>query len=103
MSLVERVSSNPSSGRSGRGLTRVAQATELAVVQKNAVADIECATLDGIQQVTGRAMQGVALVTQLEQHLAAVVPEAECRLRAIGDIHAIASAEIVARAPRRLG
>lgn len=89
--------------RTGRELSRLTQSAELAVSQQQAVADVECATLDGIQHITTRAMQGVALVSQLEQHLAAVSPEAEARLRAIADIHAFASAEVVSRAPRRLG
>lgn len=104
MTSIERaVSPMAAFGRTGRELNRLGQSTELAISQRGAVADIECAALDGLQQVAGRAMQGVALVSQLEQHLSAVVPEAEGRLRAISDIHAISSAEIVARAPRRLG
>lgn len=102
MSSIERVGS-PSFTRTGRELSRLSQSTELAVADRMAVAQVECAALDAIQQVAGRAMQGVALVSQLEQHLSAIVPEAEHRLRAIGDIHALASAEVVSRAPRRMG
>lgn len=102
MTSIERVSSS-SFTRVGRELSRLTSSTDLAVAQTQFIADREIATLDAVQQITGRAMQGVALVSQLEQHLSMVAPEAEARLRAIGDIHAISSAEIVARAPRRLG
>lgn len=102
MTSIERVAASPFS-RTSRELTRLGQSVEVAVANRIAVAEIECAALDAIQQVAGRAMQGVALVSQLEQHLSTVVPEAEGRLRAIGDIHALASAEVVSRTPRRLG
>lgn len=102
MSNIERATGSPFT-RTGRELSRLSMSTELAVTQRHAAADVECATLDALQQVAGRALQGVALVSQLEQHLSAVVPEADGRLRAIGDIHALASAEVVSRAPRRLG
>ena len=42
------------------------------------------------------------MVTQLEQQLATAVPLAASRLQAIGDMHALASADVVAVAPRRL-
>lgn len=103
MSTIERAAHSSLRTRSGRDLSRLSQSTELVVAEKNAVADIECTTLDAIQQITGRAMQGVALVAQLEQQLSAIAPEAEGRLRAIADIHAVASAEVVSRVPRRLG
>lgn len=102
MSAIERAASSPFS-RSSRELTRLGQSVEVAVAHRFAAAEIECTALDAIQQVASRAMQGVALGTQLEQQLATVVPEAEARLRAIGDIHAVASAEIVLRASRRMG
>ena len=43
-----------------------------------------------------------AAISQLEQQLGRVVPIATSRLQAIGDMHALASAEVVAHAPRRL-
>lgn len=94
----------PPSGlsRHSRGLSRLAQSTDLAVARSTAIAEIESAKLDALQQIAGRAMQGVALVNQLEQQLAQVVPIAASRLQAIGDMHALATAEVVAQAPRRL-
>lgn len=91
----------PFSGQ-GRVLARIGQHAEVAVARTNAIAEIESAKLDALQQIAGRAMQGVALVSQLEQQLAQVVPLATSRLQAIGDMHALATAEVVAQAPRRL-
>ncbi|WP_375431013.1 hypothetical protein [uncultured Friedmanniella sp.] len=86
----------------GRAVARIGQQAQVAVARTNAVAEIESAKLDALQQIAGRAMQGVALVSQLEQQLAQVVPLATSRLQAIGDMHALATAEVVAQAPRRL-
>ena len=102
MSALERYSPS-SSTRVGRDMVRLSQSAELAVAEKTAVSDVECAVLDGVQTIAARAMQGVAMVAQLEQQLSALAPEAEGRLRAIADLHALASAEVVSRAPRRLG
>jgi hypothetical protein len=48
-------------------------------------------------------MQGVAMVSQLEQQLSDMVPLAHSRLQAIGDMHAMASADVLAKAARRHG
>jgi hypothetical protein len=88
--------------RQGRELSRSGQATEIAVASSMATADVEASKLDGLQQIAARAMQGVALVSQLEQQLSQVVPIAASRLQGIGDMHALATAEVVAQAPRRL-
>ena len=88
--------------RQGRQLARITDSTVVEVARATAVADVDSAKLDALQQVAGRAMQGVALVSQLEQQLAQVVPIATSRLQAIGDIHALATAEIVSSTPRRL-
>ena len=50
------------------------------MARSTAVAEIETAKHDALQQIAGRAMQGVALVSQLEQQLAQVVPIAASRL-----------------------
>ena len=55
--------------RQGRELSRIGQATEIAVASSMAAADVEASKLDGLQQIAARAMQGVALVSQLEQQL----------------------------------
>jgi hypothetical protein len=86
-----------------RALSRLSQSTDLAIATVNAQADIEAAQLDGLQMLAGRAMQGVAMVSQLEQQLSDMVPLAHSRLQAIGDMHAMASADVLAKAARRHG
>lgn len=103
MSVLQRYGPTELFTRQGRQLARVREATALEVAHTTALADIETAKLEGLQQIAGRAMHGVALVSQLEQQLAQVVPLATSRLQAIGDIHALATAEVVSNAPRRLG
>ena len=88
--------------RTGRELNRISDAVDVEVATTIAKTECELAQLDGLQTITGRAMQGVALTTQLEQQLATAVPLAASRLQAIGDMHALASADVVAGAPRRL-
>lgn len=102
MSNLQPYRSSSSLARTGRELARIAGQTDLAVAGINAATDIEATKLDSLQLLAGRAMQGVALVSQLEQQLSTAVPIAHSRLQAIGDMHALASADVVASAPRRL-
>jgi hypothetical protein len=88
--------------RVSRDLNRISDAVDVEVATTIAKTEIELTNLDGLQAITGRAMQGVAITTQLEQQLATAVPLAASRLQAIGDMHALASADVVAGAPRRL-
>jgi hypothetical protein len=80
----------------------LANQTEVAVAHVAAAVAVETAALDGLDIIAQRAMQGVALVTQVEQQLAQAVPLATSRLQALGDMHALASAGIVSDARRRL-
>ncbi len=84
-----------------KAMARLGQSTDLTIATVNAQTDIEAAQLDGLQMLAGRAMQGVAMVSQLEQQLSDMVPLAHSRLQAIGDMHAMASADVLARAARR--
>lgn len=102
MSTVQPYGITQASGRQSRQLSRIADFTVVEVARASALADLESARLDALQQVAGRAMHGVAMVSQLEQQLAQVVPIATSRLQAIGDFHALATAEIVSNTPRRL-
>jgi hypothetical protein len=88
--------------RVSRELNRISDAVDIQVATTIAKTEVELGHLDGLQAITGRAMQGVAMVTQLEQQLSAAVPLAASRLQAIGDMHALASADVVASAGRRL-
>lgn len=102
MSNLQPYRAGSLTSRAGRELGRLSERTDLALAQTSAATEIEAAKLDALQLITGRAMQGVALVSQLEQQLSTAVPIAHSRLQAIGDMHALASADVVATAPRRL-
>lgn len=91
-----------SSGRTGRDLSRLSDATELSISQTDARAEIEQSKIHALQRIANQAMQGVALVSQTEQQLSQLVPLAASRLQAIGDMHALATADILAQVPRRL-
>jgi len=88
--------------RASRELNRISDTVDVEVAATVAKTEVECSNLDGLQAISTRAMQGVAMVTQLEQQLSTAVPLAASRLQAIGDMHALASADVVASAPRRL-
>jgi hypothetical protein len=102
MSSLEPIVQSGRFARPSRELSRLSQSMDLALARTSAATELELGRLDGLQQVAGRALQGVALVSQLEQQLAQLVPIAASRLQAIGDMHALASAEVVAQATRRL-
>jgi hypothetical protein len=102
MSEIERYRQRGSMNRVHREFARIADRADIECVITQAKAEIEVAKLDGLQAIAGRAMQGVALVSQLEQQLAQTVPIAASRLQAIGDIHALATADVTASAARRL-
>lgn len=55
-----------------------------------AEAHVESAKLDAIDHVTQRALQGTAMVAQLESQLAEAVPSAAFRLAQIGQAHTLA-------------
>lgn len=94
-------SSSPFS-RQSRDIARIVSRSELAVVRTAAAAHEEDTRLDAIDHIAGRALQGVAMVSQLEQQLAQSVPIATTRLQAIGDMHALTVASEVTSFPRRL-
>lgn len=89
-------------GRANREISRIVDRTEIAVITTAAAATVEHARLDAIDEVAARGLQGVALVTQLEQQLAQAVPLAASRLQAIGDMHALATAQEITSFGRRL-
>jgi hypothetical protein len=94
--------SNLPSRSYGRSLTRVNAQTDLELAAINASGELDSARIDNLQAIAGRAMHGVAMVAQLEGQLGSLVPLAVSRLQAIGDMHALASTDMVARAARRL-
>lgn len=100
-SPLTQVGNKPSRSTS-RAMTQLAERTDLAIAQVAARTHLELAVLDGVDLIAARGMQGVATVSQLEQSLAQAVPIASGRLQLIGDVHAQATAQIVANAVRNL-
>jgi hypothetical protein len=88
--------------KAGRDLARIVTSTEVAVSRVASQASLENARLDAIDGVAARGLQGVAMVTQLEQQLAQAVPLAASRLQAIGDMHALTTAQEMASFTRRM-
>lgn len=74
----------------GRALSRLVASSEMQVARLAAAAHVESAKLDALDHVTQRAMQGAALVAQLEGQLAEAVPAAAFRLAQIGQAHTLA-------------
>ncbi len=83
-------------------LGRLQAGTELELARLESRAEIEATRASAVAYVGKRAMQEVTMVSQLEQQLGALCPMAVSRLQAIGDLTAMAMAEVVVDAARRL-
>jgi hypothetical protein len=88
--------------RTSRALAAIDQQRQFDLVVIEAKAEVEAAKVDAITYVAKVAMQDVTILSQLEAQLADVVPLAVSRLQAIGDIAALAMAEVVTNTARRL-
>ena len=80
----------------GRALSLLDARTEIGIAQIESQAELQAARIMTVGYVGRRAMNEVAMLSQLEQQLSEIVPASAPRLRAIGDIVALAAAEIVA-------
>lgn len=89
--------------RTGRTLSRISDQTTVAVATVQAKAEIEAAKVNGIAAVSAQALQDIALLSQMEQSLAQAVPHASGRLAMVADMAAVAMANVVGNAARRLG
>lgn len=104
MSTLQPYTPSPLQARRvSRGLANLAIETGLAIAVTESKAEQEAAVIDAITHVGGRAMQDVALMTQMEQQLATAVPLAASRLQGIGDMTTLAVVDRVASAARRIG
>lgn len=74
----------------GRAMKALVARTEVDVASLAAAAHVANAEIDAIDHVTQRAMQGAALVTQVESQLVDAVPAAAFRLAQIGHAHTMA-------------
>lgn len=85
-----------------RELSTVNAQARLATARIEASADVQAVRTDAIAYVARRGLQNVGMLTQIEQQLAALVPMASGRLAAIGDMAAVAIAEVVTDTARRI-
>ncbi len=98
-----RYSSAPGpSRRVARDLARLDDQAQLTGAQIEAAAEIQARKADAVGAVAGRALQDVALLSQMEQQLAQTVPLASGRLAAIADTAALAMTQIVSETVCRL-
>ncbi len=88
--------------QTSRELGRIQAGTGLELARIESRAEIEATRASAVAYVGKRAMQEVTMVSQLEQQLGTLCPMAVSRLQAIGDLTAMAMAEVVVDAARRL-
>jgi hypothetical protein len=103
MSNIQPYRPQSAIGRSGRALARLSTDTSIAVAVTEARAEVEAAKVDGIAAVGAKALQDVAMISQIEQSLAQIVPHASGRLATVADLAALSMADVVANAGRRMG
>lgn len=102
-SLTPHTPSLLPAARTTRTLARLSHETGVSVAVAQSKAEVEAAKIDGVATVAAKAMQDVALLSQMEQSLAQAVPHASGRLATIADLAAISMAGIVADSARRIG
>jgi hypothetical protein len=95
--------SRRSSRITGRTLARIDHQVEIGLAEIEGKAELQVAKLLATTFVGKKAMHEVAMVSQLEQQLAALVPSATSRLQALGDMLALDAAEIVSDTVRVMG
>jgi hypothetical protein len=88
--------SNRGSRYAGRALARLDGRTEIGIAQIESEAELQAARIMAVGYVGKRAMHEVAMISQLEQQLSEIIPASAPRLRAIGDMVALAAADLVA-------
>lgn len=74
----------------------------MAVATLEAKAQVESTRIHAVGYVGQQALQAVAMVSQLEGQLAQICPLATTRLQGIADMTALAIAQTVGDASRRL-
>jgi len=85
-----------------RELSRLDGRGRMEMARINQQADLQAERLAAIGYVGKRAMHEVTLLTQLEVQLSGLVPTAMPRLVGIGDITALAMADVVADTIRKV-
>lgn len=86
----------------GRTLGALEASVRLETARIEAIGEVQAVRADVVTYVGKRSLQNVALMTQLEQQLATLVPLAAGRLQAIADLTALAVAEVVSDTQRQV-
>jgi hypothetical protein len=86
----------------GRALARVDTQTGLAVARIQQAAELQASRVEAVTYVAKRAMQEMAMLSQLEVQLSTVVPLATSRLQALGDIAALEAADVISQTVRKV-
>jgi hypothetical protein len=86
----------------GRELSRLDGRGRLEMARIDQQADLQSERVSAIAYVGKRAMHEVAMLSQLEVQLGAIVPSATPRLQGIGDITALAMADVVSETIRKV-
>lgn len=100
--LVPRRPYSREDRRLGRELARLDADARVSVAYVEQEANLQTARVHGLGHVGKQALYEAAIVTEAEQQLARVVPEAAGRLTAIADMTALGLAEIVTKTAHKL-
>jgi hypothetical protein len=92
----------PGDRRTARELARLDAAGQLEIARINQAADIQAERVVAVGYVGKTALREVAMLSQTEQQLAALVPMATGRLQGIADLAALSMAEVVSETTRRV-
>jgi hypothetical protein len=74
----------------------------LELARINQQADLQAERIAAVGYVGKRALHEVAMLSQLEVQLSCLVPSATPRLQGIGDLTALAMAEVVSETVRKV-
>lgn len=85
-----------------RELSRLEGRGRVELARIDQQADLQAERVAAIGYVGKRAMHEVTMLSQLEVQLSALVPSAVPRLQAVGDLTALAMAEVVSETVRRV-
>jgi hypothetical protein len=85
-----------------RELSRLDAQGRVGMARINQAADLQAERVAAVGYVGKRAMHEVAMLSQLEQQLSALVPMATARLQGLGDLSALAMADVVSETVRRV-
>jgi hypothetical protein len=85
-----------------RELSRLDGRGRVEMARINQAADLQAERIAAVGYVGKRALHEVAMLSQLEVQLSSLVPAAMVRLQGLGDLTALAMADVVSETVRRV-